>query len=376
MPGKALIILLAGIISIAGITYLNIFDAGRKMNESTTDSFSNVQVKNIAEAGAQMAVRQMIKDTAWRTGYQNLKLFGGTINVRLKDTLFDTLNVVKVVSTAKIGAGSSAEKSWIATCYFNRFRRLTMFPPTIRGAATTNSTITTLGDMNVDGRDHNVSGGLLSGTGSLGIWTTGGLFQSGSSTIGGTNSGGTDIAPSKPADGSIVSYNQVYPGGYPSSPDSLLGGPANGYPEGTLKSIALAGLGGSQYVTNPVNLTYPLRGVTYVELPSGTKWQSANIDGTGILVIHNSAVNATITNINSGVFAGIFMSDEVVRIHTNIIGALIAISHNPQSGDCIGNGTGSILFSREAIMNAMNLINLTNSINALSANQQILYWFE
>jgi len=375
MPGKALIILLAGILSIAGITYMNIFDSGRKMNQSTTDSYGNMQVKNIAEAGAQMAVRQMIKDTAWRTGYQNLKLFGGTINVRLKDTIFDTTSVVKVVSIATMG-GTDDFKSWTATCYFNRFKRLTIFPPSIKGAATTNSTITTLGDMNVDGRDHTISGALLSGTGSLGIWTTGGLFQSGSSTIGGTNSGGTDYAPSKPANASIVSYNQSYPGGYPNSPDSLLGGPANGYPEGTLKSIAIAGLGGSQYVTNPVNLTYPLRGVTYVELPSGGKWSSANIDGTGILVIHNSSVNATITNINSGVFAGIFMADEVVRIHTNIIGALIAISHDPASGDCIGNGTGSILFSRQAIMNAVNLVNLTNSINALSVNQQILYWFE
>nr|MBP7542333.1 hypothetical protein [Ignavibacteriaceae bacterium] len=77
-----------------------------------------------------------------------------------------------------------------------------------------------------------------------------------------------------------------------------------------------------------------------------------------------------------GIFAGIMMADDIVRIHTTVIGALIGISPNPSSGNCIGNGTGSILFSREAIMNAVNLVNLTNSINALSVNQQILYWYE
>ncbi|GAB1442689.1 hypothetical protein MASR2M39_15250 [Ignavibacteriales bacterium] len=375
MPGKALIILLAGIMSIAGITYLNIFETGKRMTESTTDTFNSTQAKNLAEAGAQMAVRQMIKDTAWRAGYTNLNLLGGVINVRCVDTLFDTISVVKVESIAKIAKNTNAEKSHTATCYYNRYRKKTVFPPAIRGSITTNSTITTLGDMNVDGRDHTITGALLSGTGSLGIWTTGNLFQSGSSTIGGT-AAGTDYAPAKPANTNTVSYLQTYAGGYPTTPDGIMGGALNGYPEGTLKAIAVSGAGGSQYVTNPVNLTYPLKGVTYVELPNNTSWTSANVAGTGVLIIHNSTLTAGIANINSGIFSGIMMADDIVRIHTTVIGALIGISPNPSSGNCIGNGTGSILFSREAIMNAVNLVNLTNSINALSVNQQILYWYE
>lgn len=375
MPGKALIILLAGIMSIAGITYLNIFETGKRMTESTTDTFYSTQAKNLAEAGAQMAVRQMIKDTAWRSGYTNLNLLGGVINVRCVDTLFDTISVVKVESIAKMAKNTAAEKSHTAVCYYNKYRKKTVFPPAIRGSITTNSTITTLGDMNVDGRDHTITGTLLSGTGSLGIWTTGNLFQSGSSTIGGT-AAGTDYAPTKPANANTVSYLQTYAGGYPTTPDGIMGGTLNGYPEGTLKAIAVSGAGGSQYVTNPVNLTYPLKGVTYVELPNNTSWNSANVAGSGILIIHNSTLTAGIANINSGIFAGIMMADDIVRIHTTVIGALIGISPNPSSGNCIGNGTGSILFSREAIMNAVNLVNLTNSINALSVNQQILYWYE
>ncbi len=57
-----------------------------------------------------------------------------------------------------------------------------------------------------------------------------------------------------------------------------MGGTSAGFPSGFLKSYAQSGSGGSQYVTNPSSLTYPLTGVTYVEI-SGT-WNSANITGS------------------------------------------------------------------------------------------------
>lgn len=58
-----------------------------------------------------------------------------------------------------------------------------------------------------------------------------------------------------------------------------MAGPAMGYPEGTLKQIAMGGVDGSQYVgpdtsppSGPGDLTFPLRGVTYVELGLGQTW--------------------------------------------------------------------------------------------------------
>lgn len=164
-------------------------------------------------------------------------------------------------------------------------------------------------------------------------------------------------------------------GSNPLSPDSLMGGPLNGYPEGTLKAIAMSGAGGSQYTTNPATLTYPPRGVTYVELPDGGLWNSANITGSGILVVHNSKVNAGIKNLNTGPFKGILLADDIVHVHCDIIGAVIAISSSPSSGNCIGNGSGRILYSGDAVTNATNLANLRSS-NSVSVNQQILYWFE
>lgn len=96
MPGKAIILLIVGVISLATVTYLNIFEAGDRLSQSAVTSYNANQVKNIAEAAVQMAVRRVIVDTAWRTGYSNLNLMGGTVNLRLADTVFEAQNVIKV----------------------------------------------------------------------------------------------------------------------------------------------------------------------------------------------------------------------------------------------------------------------------------------
>ncbi len=375
MPGKALIILLAGAIGLATMTFINIMKAGDNLARSSVQTYNSAQVKNIAEAGAQMAVRKIIVDTSWRAGFSNFALMGGVVNVRLADTTFTGQSVTKIQSIARVSAGSSLEKSYTAICYFKRSSISTSRPPAIKGAITANAAITTLGNLEVDGQNHDEAGNFVASGGTLGLWTTKTFSQSGASTVGGTSSIGTNYSPSKSPPASIVATSQTYPGGFPLSPDSLMGGPSNGYPEGTLKAIAMSGAGGSQYTTNPATLTYPLRGVTYVELASGSTWTSANITGSGILVVHNSAVNAGIKNLNTGPFKGILLADDIVHVHCQIIGAVIAISGAPSSGNCIGNGSGEIYFSSATISNATNLANLRSS-NSVSVNQQILYWFE
>jgi hypothetical protein len=130
-----------------------------------------------------------------------------------------------------------------------------------------------------------------------------------------------------------------------------MGGTANGYPEGTLKTIALSGVNGSQYVTNPGLLNYPLQGVTYVEISSGSTWLPVNFgsNGRGILVVHNSATNAVMKNLNSGTFKGLIIADDMVHVHMDIIGAIFLLTTGPSEGNCIGNGNGSLLFCRDAV---------------------------
>jgi hypothetical protein len=169
-----------------------------------------------------------------------------------------------------------------------------------------------------------------------------------------------DIAPAKPEDPSIFLETQVYPEGYPDTPDSILGGTENGYPPGFLKAFAQNGDAGSQYVTNPAALTYPLKGITFVELPSGGEWIAANITGTGILIVHNNSTNAIIKNIITGPFEGLLIADDIIHIHTDILGSVIGLSPAPSEGNCIGNGSGQVLYSSKAIRNATG--NLTNGL--------------
>ena len=232
----------------------------------------------------------------------------------------------------------------------------TSIPTAIQAGVSTRNPVSTSGTMNVDGRNHDLNGTLVSGTGTYGIWTTSTINQSGSSDIGGTYSG-TDYAPSKPANSNAIKASATYSSGsYPDTPDKVLGGSAGGFPEGTLKNIAISGANGGQYVTNPSSLTTPFSGVTYVELSSGSDWQPSSISGSGVLIVHNAAGNAIIKNLNSGTFKGIIIADDIIHVHATIIGAIVGLSASPSEGNCIGNGNGSVLYSTEAINQSVGLV--------------------
>ncbi|MCK9426965.1 MAG: hypothetical protein M0Q21_13095 [Ignavibacteriaceae bacterium] len=232
----------------------------------------------------------------------------------------------------------------------------TTIPTAVQAGISTRNAVATSGNMTIDGRNHDLNGALISGSGTYGIWTTSTINQSGSSDIGGTYSG-TDYAPSHPANANAKKSSGTYPSGsFPDTPDKVLGGSSAGFSEGTLKNIAISHADGSQYVTNPSSLTSPLAGVTYVELSSGGTWQSMNISGTGILIVHNTAGNAIMKNLNSGTFKGIIIADDIIHVHTSIIGAVIGLSASPSEGNSLGNGNGSIKYSKEAINQALDVV--------------------
>ncbi len=179
------------------------------------------------------------------------------------------------------------------------------------------------------------------------------MIRGGGTDAGGT-AGGIDYPPASPADPEVIEENADWgTDGFPDTPDEVMGGPSNGYPEGTLKLIAMSGFNGSQWVTNPDDLSLPLSGVTYVELPSGAEWKPVDFGGVskGILVVHNTIGDARMVNINDGTFKGLIIADDIEHIHEDIIGAVVSLTTSP-SGNCIGNGNGQILYSSEAIIQA------------------------
>ncbi len=327
---------------------LNINNSLTEASQTASNYYAEMQARNIANSSAEMLLAKLGDNNSYRVNSATTSNYlGGSSTYRVVDTLYQGDNLVKItVNTSCFGITRRVD-------VFTKSTESPFIPGPVKAAITTNNNIKTLGNLVVDGRNHDKNGNLTNTPGTLAFWTTGTYSRSGNSKVGSTSGAGVDISPRKnPVDDDVRLQNQVYSGGYPTTPDSIFGATANGFPPGKLKSIAQSGANGSQYTTNPNSLNYPLSGVTFVELPNGSTWNSANITGEGILIIHNTANNAVIKNLNWGPFKGMLIADDIDKIHCDILGAIIVLSPSPPSGNCIGNGNGNAKYSSQAIEEA------------------------
>jgi len=284
---------------------------------------------------------------------------GGTYAVRVTDDddgdgdAWDDSNNRVIITSTGTSANGSVRKIEVVV------QKSSLGAGGIRAAVMANGPIKTLGSIRIDGRDHDIDGNLIPNSGTLGISTRSTYSQGGNSRVGGTYNG-TDYAPSKPGNSNIIETNATWTA--PTTPEEVLGLTQ----VDQLKTLAQSGIGGSQYVTDPANLAYPLSGITYVELPPGDKWIAGGFDftGSGILIVHNSSTNAVLKNTNIGTFKGIIIVDDYIHIHNTIIGAVVNLTSNPSEGNCIGNGSGQVLYSSIAISNALSSI--STSLNVIS----------
>lgn len=298
--------------------------------------------RQAANSMAHLSLATLSDSLYWRTGFGSVATGGGSGIASIEDSGTDsTLGPARVRIRGSGTSGAVHDTAVVVAI-------VPFWPGDVDGAITANSTVRTLGSLVVDGRDHDMSGTLVAGQGTKGVSTTQDLSQGGGSKVGGTGPTGTDHAPGKPAHADVVEEYKAGP--FPANPDAVLG-----YPTGSLKAIAQSGVNGGQYVTNPASLTFPLSGVTYVELPAGDTWQSMDFGTSeGVLVVHNNTTDAKIKTLNSGTFKGLLIADDIEKIHTTILGAVVSLTTSP-SGNCIGNGTGDVLFSREAVHRATSL---------------------
>jgi hypothetical protein len=313
-----------------------------------------------------MLMSQLADDVDWRVPNPVTKnIFDGEATYTVTDTIFDGEDLIKFSVTSKVYGQTKNIEVYA--------RPMDPYPIGVNAPApvSTNNNILTLGNIVIDGRDHTADGTVVPGEGTYGIWTTETYSQSGASEVGGTYNK-TDYVPSKTPDPNIIAENQTWPGGTPpTTPEQVFTNLPNGF---SLKEYAQSGDGESQYVTDPTNLTFPLKGVTYIELPSGGYWTDANIEGTGILIVHNDQVDAIIKNTYNN-FTGLIIADDIVHLHSTIIGAVISLTQNPSEGNTIGNSDGFILYSKEVLNNSLLSVKERN-FGFAQNRLDVKHWFE
>jgi hypothetical protein len=365
MSKLVLLLILSGFITYSIISLTQ----NKNVNQATENSvytYSQTKARNLANSTTQLLMSQVADDLDLRVSSPVTKqIFHGQVTYKIIDEFFDGEDLIKFSVTASI---------------YNETKKVTVYAKpldphptgvTAPAAITANNNILTLGNITVDGRNHTKEGNLISNDGTYGIWTTETFSNSGASKIGGTNLSKNDFIPSKNPDPSIIAQNQTWPGGkQPSTPEEVI---ENLPFKISLKEYAKSGDFGSQYVTDPDSLKYPLKGVTYVE-PVGGAWIDANIEGEGILIVHNDKVDAIIKNTSNN-FTGLIIADDIIHLHSTIIGAVISLTQNPSEGNTIGNSDGFVLYSKEALSGSLMTVRPRNF--GFSQNRlNVKHWFE
>jgi hypothetical protein len=348
--GRFTIILVVGFAIIAGLMKLNYNRIARTAEGLSSDTFTERTARSNSHSVVDLCLLELSGNHDWRSGYTNLGMAEGSASAAIIDSTSDASLGRDTVRIEALGMCGNSQVDVEALVALNALE----LPGGAGGGITARANVETKGTLIVDGRDHDLNASVIPNNGVKAIVTSANVFRGGTSTLGGTMDSGLDLAPTKTGYEPVIETGVTFPNGFPDTPDKVLGGPDSGYPEGTLKNVAQSGINGSQYVTDPSALTFPLSGVTYVELPAGEAWRDIDFGASsGILVVHNGTYDAMIENINYGSFTGIVITDDMQHVHNDFLGMVAVLTVGPMGGNCIGNGSGRIMYSREAALQGM-----------------------
>ena len=199
----------------------------------------------------------------------------------------------------------------------------------LKGAVTARTAVSTLGDIEIDGRDYDTTGGyegtlMTPWRGTYGISSAGTVSVGGSSTV-----GGNSTAPQQPALPGVTVRENMDITGYPTTPEEVLGLPA-----GSLDAYKISDCPPSS-----------VSGIVYSE----AKECKTDPTGEGILILHNSSGDASLKNYH-GNFKGIIIMDQVKHVNAGatVLGAVIMLGTDVL-GNCFGNGGAKIHYSSKML---------------------------
>lgn len=352
--GNQAMILLVGTLAIIALFVNTLMRTGGDQGRNALQAFAQANVREINNAAVELGLRTITDSTRYRTPFNNISLAGGTATITYKDTLVgsDSSVIVSVRSVYKMNPKDSAVTSSRVVVKPTGF-----VPHVVRGVFTAFGPLTdAVSDMFIDGRDWKYDlSGIIPTNGVYAVSTGAPTFANVSNgRLGGTTAppGRIDIAPAFPHDSRIIETSSSWPNGWPTTPDA-----AFGYPEGKLKQMAInKEVPGSQYVTLWTQLKFPLKGITYIEVPNGTVWSKKHLGPSpeGVVVFHSPATNAYWNNIsvpNDVPFKGLLVFDRIFHMHIDILGAVVLLSPNTTVGqNCNGNKDHFVRYSSETIM--------------------------
>ncbi len=375
-----MIIVLSGMVTfgISNITQNSTVSQG---TENIVDNFSNNRAHDIASSMTDILLMRIANDVEYRveTEVPPEDLDGGKATYTAENTFFEGDSLIKITVAAEF---NDVTKTIIT---YTQKPTDGWVPPFIRGAWTANANLNnTISDMYIDGRDHDLNLNILPTTGVHGISTSTTFVNVEGAEIGGTNSF-IDYPMSFPEVPEVIEEDYDWGGSFPETPDEILG-----YPEGTLKAAAQSGEYGSQYLYNPGKvkigkfwfidgLTYPLSGVTYIEITNsaGIELMLEQTGNSGIVVIYREDGNSNITGIkfdkdnSDGLLTGLLITDYSFHHHIDILGAVLMLSPNLETEKgCNGNKDHWVYYSSEAVVGATHI-----AAEITGLTQQVGYGF-
>jgi hypothetical protein len=314
--GRMAVVLVAGVILIGGITFLSMNKTSTESIARCVDQYDRAVAHSNAVSAANMAIGSLVRSVDFYE-YSNARLFDSWVSL---DTFRMGDSLVKVLARGYVSVKDAAVVEALVDI---RQSGMSYIP---RATVVARTDFTTRDWLIIDGRDHDMKGGLISETGTLAISTT---------------------------ETYLVEERAVWPNGFPDTPDQIFGGQQAGFPEGRLVEIAKSGVGGSQYVTDPRDLKWPLRSLTYANLSPSANWTNIDFwESSGILVVHNTQTSARMRTLRSGRFSGIIIADRIDEIDNQIIGTITLLIQ----ASATWRGQGTILFSREAIESGLSIL--------------------
>jgi hypothetical protein len=120
MVGKAALLLVMGF-SLIFLTFGYRFNSvSTQTVQNYADYYNETAAHNLASSGANMAANQIFLDNSWTTGFSNLHLNGGVINVNVQ-VINVAQNIRKIVSAATFGQNTSTVEVTLAPSRFSQF---------------------------------------------------------------------------------------------------------------------------------------------------------------------------------------------------------------------------------------------------------------